>query len=175
MKLPQLAAVFLTLGVGIAGLMAVEASAERARVIAPLPRAEALALRVAADDKRMAGIDAELAGGWRILGVANERSGGYTPFGAGLAAAARLDVAADGQAHATAGCNSIRTSISQSGSDWHAGPAAMTRMACPDPAAMAAEQSIAWALSVASAIEIDARRATLSDAVGATMMVMERE
>jgi len=34
MKLPQLAAVFLSLGVGIAGVMAVEASAERARVIA---------------------------------------------------------------------------------------------------------------------------------------------
>lgn len=175
MKLQQLAAVFLTLGVGIAGAMAVEASAERARVVATLPSAKDLALRVAADGKRMSGIEAELAGGWRILGVADERSGGYTPLDAGLATAARLDIAADGQARATAGCNSILTSVSQSGSDWHAEPAAMTRMACPDPAVMATEQSIAWALSKASTIEFDGRRATLSDAVGTTLMVMERE
>ena len=175
MKLPQLAAVFLTLGVGIAGLMAVEASAERARVVAPPSIANTLTLRIAADGSRIVGIDAELAGRWRILGAADERSGGYAPFSAGLAAAALLDMAADGQARATAGCNSIRTSISQSGSDWHAGPAAMTRMACPDPAVMAAEQSISWALSEASTIEVDGRRATLSDPGGATMMVIERE
>lgn len=175
MKLPQLAAIFLTLGVGIAGVMAVEASAERARVVAPPTRATPMALHVAADGERMAGIDAELAGGWRILGVADERSGGYTPFDAPIAAAARLDIAADGQTRATAGCNAIRTSVSQSGDSWHAGPAAMTRMACPDPAVMAAEQSIAWALSEASTIEIDGRRATLGDATGATLMVMERE
>jgi heat shock protein HslJ len=175
MKLPQLAAVFLTLGVGIAGVMAVEASAERTRIVAAPSPAKALALRIAADGQRMTGVESGIVGGWRILGVADEQSGGYTPFSAALVASARLDIAADGQARATVGCNAIMTSISQSGIDWHAGPAAMTRMACPDPAVMAAEQSVARALSEASMIEIDGRRATLGDAAGATMMVLERE
>ena len=59
MKLPQLAAVFLTLGVGIAGVMAAEASAERARVVVPPTNATAMALRVASDGQRLAGVDAE--------------------------------------------------------------------------------------------------------------------
>lgn len=173
MKLQQLAAVFLTLGIGIAGVMAVEASAERARVVAP-PSA-VTPLRVAGAGERMMGVDGDIVGGWRILGVADERSGGYTPFGAALSASARLVIAADGQARATAGCNTVRTGIAQSAGDWHAGPAAMTRMACPDPAVMAAEQAVAQALSDASAIETGRRRATLADAAGATLMVLERE
>ena len=175
MKLPQLAAVCLSLGVGIAGVMAVEASAERARVIAAPSGAKALALRISADGQRISGVESDIVGGWRILGVADEQSGGYTPFTSALAAAARIDIAADGQARATVGCNAILTGISQSGSDWHAGPAAMTRMACPDPAVMAAEQSIARALSEAAMIELDGRRATLGDTAGTTMMVMERD
>ncbi|WP_170314662.1 META domain-containing protein [Aquibium carbonis] len=175
MKLPQLAAVFLSLGVGIAGVMAVEASAERARVIAGPSSAKALAHLISADDQRTRSVDSAIVGGWRILGVADAHSGGYTPFTAALAAAARVDIAADGQARATAGCNAIAAGITQTGDAWHAGPAAMTRMACPDPAVMAAEQSIARALSEAVMIELDGRRATLGDAAGATMMVLERE
>lgn len=175
MKLPQLAAVFLSLGVGIAGVMAMEASAERARVIAGPAGAKALAHRISADGQRITGVESDIVGGWRILGVADEQSGGYTPFTAALAAAARIDIAADGQARATAACNAILTGISQSGSDWHAGPAAMTRMVCSDPAVMAAEQSIARAISEASTIEVKGPHATLSDAAGATMMVMERD
>jgi len=123
----------------------------------------------------MMGVDSAIAGGWRIVGVADEQSGGYTPFTAALEATTRIDIADDGQARATAGCNTIMTSISQSGNKWHAGPAAMTRMACADPAVMAAEQSIAQALSEASMIEINGRRATLGDVAGVTKMVMERE
>jgi hypothetical protein len=40
---------------------------------------------------------------------------------------------------------------------------------------MAAEQAVAQALSDASAIETGRRRATLADAAGATLMVLERE
>ncbi|MFN3546696.1 MAG: META domain-containing protein [Mesorhizobium sp.] len=175
MKLQQLAALFLTLGVGIAGVMAVEASAERARPVAPPAIASTHFLRVAAEVEQNMGADDELAGSWRIVGAAEERSGGYAPFNRALAADAKLAVSTDGRVTATAGCNRIMTNVSQSGSDWHAGPAAMTRMACPDSAVMAAEQSIAWALSEASTIEIDGRRATLGDATGATLLVMERE
>ena len=53
MKLPQLAAVFLTLGVGIAGVMAVEASAERARVVPPpAPTASLLAAATTTEIRR---------------------------------------------------------------------------------------------------------------------------
>lgn len=173
MKLPQLAAVFLTLGVGIAGVMAVEASAERARVVPP-PAPHAFDLVAGTTAERMMGVDEALAGSWRVLGAAGEASGGYVPFEHGLAAAAVLDIAADGGAQATAGCNRIRTSVSQSGSRWYAGPAMMTRMACSDPAVMAAEQAIARALSDAVTIALENDRGTLADGAGVTLLVIAR-
>lgn len=173
MKLPQLAAVFLTLGVGIAGVMAVEASAERARVVPP-PAPTASLLAAATTTERVMGVDEVVAGSWRVVGAAGEASGGYVPFGRALAAAAILDIAADGGAQATAGCNRIRTTVSQSGSRWYAGPAIMTRMACSDPAVMAAEQAIARALADAVAITLEADRGTLSDAAGVTLLVVAR-
>lgn len=173
MKLPQLAAVFLTLGVGIAGVMAVEASAERARVVPP-PAPTASLLAAATTTERVMGVDEVVADSWRVVGAAGEASGGYVPFGRALAAAAILDIAADGGAQATAGCNRIRTTVSQSGSRWYAGPAIMTRMACSDPAVMAAEQAIARALADAVAITLEADRGTLSDAAGVTLLVIAR-
>ena len=172
MKLPQLAAVFLTLGVGIAGVMAVEASAERARAVAP-SSFETLIVR-AGTSGRVMGVDEDVTGPWHVLGAADEASGGYAPFERSLAESAVLDIAADGGAQATAGCNRIRTSVSQSGSSWYAGPAVMTRMACPDPAVMAAEQAIAQALSGADTISLEGDRAALSDASGVTLLVIER-
>lgn len=174
MKLPQLAAIFLTLGVGIAGVMAVEASAERARILASPSTVKAQALRVATTADRMMGVDDDLVGSWRIVGAADESTGGYAPFGRALAADAMLDIIADGSARATAGCNRIMASVSQAGTSWYAGPAIMTRMACPDPAVMAAEQAIARALSEASTIEIEGERATLSDISGVMLLVLER-
>lgn len=173
MKLPQLAAVFLTLGVGIAGVMAVEASAERARVVPP-PAPTASLLAAATTTERMMGVDEAVAGSWRVVGAAGEASGGYVPFERTLAAAAVLDIAADGGAQATAGCNRIRTTVSQSGSRWYAGPAMMTRMACSDQAVMAAEQAIARALSGANTIALEGDRATLADASGVTLLAIER-
>jgi heat shock protein HslJ len=173
MKLPQLAAVFLTLGVGIAGVMAVEASAERARAVAP-SSLETLMVRAAGTSGRVMGVDEDVTGPWHVLGAADEASGGYAPFERSLAEFAVLDIAADGGAQATAGCNRIRASVSQSGSSWYAGPAVMTRMACPDPAVMAAEQAIAQALSGADTISLEGDRAALSDASGVTLLVIER-
>lgn len=172
MKLPQLAALFLSLGVGIAGVMAVEASAERARVVAP-SSLEPLTLRAAATD-RATGVEEKMAGAWRIVGAARQANGGYVPFERALSAAAVLDIARDGAAQATAGCNRIAAKVAQSGPRWHSGPAAMTRMACADTAVMAAEQAIADALSGAATIAVEGRRATLSDASGATLLVIER-
>lgn len=174
MKLQQLAAIFLSLGVGIAGVMAVEASAERARVVAPPSSAQALLLRATTMVERIMGVDEDVAGAWRIIGAAGESSGGYTPFDRVLSASAMLDIAADGGAQATAGCNRIRTNVSQSRSSWYAGPAIMTRMACPDPAVMAAEQAIARALSDAVTIAIEGDRATLLDPAGVTLLAIER-
>jgi len=171
MKLPQLAALFLSLGVGIAGVMAVEASAERARVVAP-SSLEPLTLRAATG--RATGVEEKVAGAWRIVGAASQANGGYVPFDRALSASAVLDIARDGAAQATAGCNRIAARVAQSGPRWHSGPAAMTRMACADTAVMAAEQAIADALSGAATIAVEGRRATLSDASGATLLVIER-
>ncbi len=173
MRLLQLAAVFLTLGVGIAGVMAVEASAGRARAVIP-PAPPTSILRTATMAERMMGVDEDVAGSWRVIGASGEASGGYAPFERALSAAAMLDIAADGGAQATAGCNRIRTNVSQSRSSWYAGPAIMTRMACPDQAVMAAEQAIAQALSNAVTIALEGDRATLFDPAGVTLLVIER-
>jgi heat shock protein HslJ len=173
MKLAHAASAFLAMGIGIAGLVAVEAAAERART-APLP-VEISSFQRIAGSERAAGVEPALAGAWRILGAAGPESGGYAPFSGAIAAAARLEIATDGSARATVGCNTIATRVSQSGSDWNAGPAAATRMACPQPGVMEAEQAVGHALSEATAISLDGDRAELADATGATLMVLERE
>jgi heat shock protein HslJ len=162
------------MGIAIAGLVAVEASAERARTL-PAPDAMPMVQRIATEGERKAGVEPALAGAWRILGAAGADSGGYAPFRGAVAAAARLEIDADGSARATVGCNSMATKVSQAGSVWSAGPAMATRMACLEPGVMEAEQAVGQALSEATAITIDGSRAELTGAAGQTLLVLQRE
>jgi heat shock protein HslJ len=103
-------------------------------------------------------------GSWRILsltGVENLSSD-----------KASLEIAADGKAGATVGCNRLVASARFSGSSLSFGKVAATMMACPPPLDKE-ERALADVLTDTASFRIEAGRLTLLSEAGSVLATLE--
>jgi heat shock protein HslJ len=84
-----------------------------------------------------------------------------------------LDLADDGQASGTAGCNRFSGGYEVDGTSLGFGPLAATKMFCDEEGVMEQEQSVFAALEASRSFTIDGSTLTLADESGAMLLTFE--
>lgn len=101
---------------------------------------------------------------WRVTGYNNGRQAVVSVL---AETQLTLVFAADGRVSGSAGCNNFMGTFTVSGSSLQFGPAATTRMMCPQPGVMEQEQQFLKALETVATVRQEGNRAELRTADGA--------
>lgn len=129
-----------------------------------------------ADDKELAEFRREsgvLAGTAWSLTMINNGRGAVASLLRGSSGSLAFDDA--GRMTASAGCNTLRGTVTQSGETVRFGPVAATRKLCPAPdGMMAQERQLVAALGRATRVRIDGDRLELRDSTGALQLSARR-